>query len=922
MQPVSPFPHRKDAATEALRTPPHSLEAEQSVLGGLMLDNATWDQVADRLDESDFYRNDHRLLFRAIRRLAENSQPFDLLTLAEWLEDNNQLEEAGGFVYLGVLARDTPSAANVRAYADIVRERAIRRELIRASTEIADSAYDPRGRDTRELLDDAEKRVFAIAERGSRVRQGFASIKDLLARTVERIDILFERDNPVTGIPSGWPDFDEKTAGLQRGDLIVIAGRPSMGKTALAMNIVEYAAIQVKCPVAVFSMEMPGESLIMRLVSSLGRIDQHKVRTGRLEEEDWPRLTSAVTMLSEARLFIDDSSSLSPTELRARARRLHRQEGQLGLIVVDYLQLMQVPGTTENRATEVSEISRSLKALAKELSVPVLALSQLNRTLEQRGDKRPIMSDLRECVTGDTQVMLADGRRLPIRDLVGTPPEVLALSEERRVIPAKSDLVWSVGIKPIFRVSLASGRQIRATGRHRLYGPRGWIRVSDLAVGDRLAVARFASEPAEPVDWPEAHVVLLAHLVGDGSYLKHQPLRYTTASEENSEVVRKAAETFGVTVNRHPGRGNWHQLVFSGNGNRWQPRGINLWLRNLGIFGQRSHEKRLPAEVFRLGNAQIALLLRHLWATDGSIVVRPVAQKGSSRVYFSTASRGLAEDVAALLLRFGIVARLRSVICRHGLHPAHTVDVSGADQQRRFLERVGAFGPRCCPAEELATRLSEIRANTNVDTLPHSVFEEVRTAMQDRGITHRQIAALRGTAYGGNAHFCFAPSRDTIRSYAVLLQDESLMRWAADDDVFWDRVVSIQPDGEEEVFDLTVPGPASWLADGIVCHNSGAIEQDADLICFIYRDEVYNPDSPDKGKAEIIIGKQRNGPIGMIPLTFLGQYTRFESYAPEFTSAGSGYESSNSGASRSGGAGSQSPAGAGGRAGPAGGGRR
>ncbi len=396
MQPVSPFPHRKDTAAEALRVPPHSIEAEQAVLGGLMLDNATWDQVADRIDDSDFYRNDHRLIFRAIRRQAENSKPFDLLTLAEWLEDNNQLEEAGGFVYLGVIARDTPSAANVRAYADIIRERAIRRELIRTATEIADSAYDPKGRDSRELLDDAEKRVFAIAERGSRAREGFINIKDLLARTVERIDILFQRDNPITGTPTGWIDFDEKTAGLQRGDLIVIAGRPSMGKTSLAMNIVEYAAIEMKCPVAVFSMEMPGESLIMRLVSSLGRIDQHRVRTGRLEEEDWPRLTSAVTILSEARLFIDDSSSLSPNELRARARRLHRQEGQLGLIVVDYLQLMQVPGTNESRATEVSEISRSLKALAKELSVPVVALSQLNRTLEQRGDKRPIMSDLRE----------------------------------------------------------------------------------------------------------------------------------------------------------------------------------------------------------------------------------------------------------------------------------------------------------------------------------------------------------------------------------------------------------------------------------------------------------------------------------------------------------------------------------------------
>ena len=396
MQPVSPFPNRKDPATEALRVPPHSLEAEQAVLGGLMLDNSTWDQVVDRLDESDFYRGDHRLIFRAIRRLAENGKPFDLLTLAEWLEDNNQLEEAGGFSCLGVLARDTPSAANVRAYADIIRERAIRRDLIRIATEIADSAYDPKGRDSRELLDNAEKRVFAIAERGSRAREGFTDIKDLLTRTVERIDLLFQNENPITGLPTGWHDFDDMTAGLQRGDLVVIAGRPSMGKTTFAMNIAEYAAIQVRCPVAVFSMEMPGESLVMRLISSLGRIDQHKVRTGRLDEMDWHRLTSAVAMLSEARLFIDHSTTLSPNELRARARRLQRQEGQLGLIVVDYIQLMKVPGTNENRTTEVSEISRSLKALAMELSVPVVALSQLNRTLEQRGDKRPIMSDLRE----------------------------------------------------------------------------------------------------------------------------------------------------------------------------------------------------------------------------------------------------------------------------------------------------------------------------------------------------------------------------------------------------------------------------------------------------------------------------------------------------------------------------------------------
>lgn len=393
---VTSLQNRKDNFSE-VRVLPHSIEAEQAVLGGLMLDNNTWDQVEEQqLDEYDFYRNDHRLIFRAIRHQSENGKPFDLLTLAEWLENNNLLERAGGFAYLGILARDTPSAANVRAYSTIVRERAIRRNLISIATEIADSAYDPQGKDYKQLLDEAEKKVFSIAESGLRSQQNFTSIKDLLVRTVERIDVLFQRDNPITGIPTGWTDFDDKTAGLQRGDLIVIAGRPSMGKTAFAMNIAEYAAIQTKCPVAVFSMEMPGESLVMRLIASLGRIDQHKLRTGRLEDEDWPRITSAVSMLSEARLFIDDSSNLSPNELRTRARRLHRQEGKLGLIVVDYLQLMQVPGTNENRATEVSEISRSLKALAKELAVPVLALSQLNRTLEQRGDKRPIMSDLRE----------------------------------------------------------------------------------------------------------------------------------------------------------------------------------------------------------------------------------------------------------------------------------------------------------------------------------------------------------------------------------------------------------------------------------------------------------------------------------------------------------------------------------------------
>jgi len=396
MQELAYPPGNIDVATEALKVAPHSVEAEQSVLGGLMLDNNAWDKIADAVTEEDFYRRDHRLIFRAVAALAARTEPFDVITLSEWLGKQGLLEDAGGLAYLGTLAKDTPSAANISAYAAIVRERSVLRQLISVGNDISSSAYQTEGRSTEELLDNAERRVFQIAEQGARGKQGFTAIKDLLVKAVDRIDTLFQQDNPITGVPTGWNDFDEMTSGLQRGDMVIVAGRPSMGKTTFAMNIAEHAAIKSGLPTAVFSMEMPGESLAMRMLSSLGRIDQHRVRTGKLEDDDWPRLTSAVGLLAEAPMFIDDTPALSPNELRARVRRLAREHGELGLIVIDYLQLMQVHGSSENRTNEISEISRSLKALAKEMDVPVVALSQLNRSLEQRPNKRPVMSDLRE----------------------------------------------------------------------------------------------------------------------------------------------------------------------------------------------------------------------------------------------------------------------------------------------------------------------------------------------------------------------------------------------------------------------------------------------------------------------------------------------------------------------------------------------
>ncbi len=385
---------------ESLKLPPNSVEAEQSVLGGLLLENEALDRIADILSQADFYRHDHRLIYTHIAKLIEQNRPADIVTVAESLENSAELSSVGGIAYLGALAQNTPTAANIRRYAEIVRERSIMRKLVEVGSGIAESAYNPQGRDAQQLLDEAEAKIFQIAESGNRGSQGFVNIQTLLPQVADRIDFLYQRENQgsVTGVPTGFDDLDEKTSGFQPGDLIIVAGRPSMGKTAFSLNIAENVALDTKKAVAVFSMEMGATQLATRMIGSVGRLDQHRMRNGNLEDEDWARLTTALGKLNDAPIFIDEGAGLSSFDVRARARRLHRQTGGLGLIVVDYLQLMA--GTSgrasENRATEISEISRSLKSLAKELEVPVVALSQLNRSVEQRPDKRPVMSDLRE----------------------------------------------------------------------------------------------------------------------------------------------------------------------------------------------------------------------------------------------------------------------------------------------------------------------------------------------------------------------------------------------------------------------------------------------------------------------------------------------------------------------------------------------
>ncbi len=387
-----------DPEFESLKLPPHSLEAEQSVLGGLLIDNDAWDKIIDILKESDIYREDHRLIYRHIGQLIAASKPADVITVFESLKSVDKADDVGGLEYLNALAQNVPSAANIRRYAELVRDRGILRKLIGVSEEISSSAFNTQGKPVSEILDEAEAKVFSIAEEGSRGTQGFADIQSLLTKAVERIDELYSRDgnNEVTGIPTGFTDLDRMTSGLQEGDLVIVAGRPSMGKTAFSINIGEQVALETGMPVLVFSMEMGGAQLAMRMLGSVGRLDQNRRRTGRLNTEDWPRLTHAIQKLNDTQIYIDETPALTPVELRARARRQARVCGKLGLIIVDYLQLMSSNSQGENRATEISEISRNLKGLAKELNCPVIALSQLNRSLEQRPNKRPIMSDLRE----------------------------------------------------------------------------------------------------------------------------------------------------------------------------------------------------------------------------------------------------------------------------------------------------------------------------------------------------------------------------------------------------------------------------------------------------------------------------------------------------------------------------------------------
>ncbi|HMT32432.1 MAG TPA: replicative DNA helicase [Dermatophilaceae bacterium] len=669
-------------------------------------------------------------------------------------------------------------------------------------------------------------------------------------------------------------------------DHLYLAGRsmiPTHNST-LGLDIARSAAIKHKMAAVVFSLEMSKTEITMRLLSAEAQIQLQHMRKGTMRDDDWQRLAATMGRVSDAPLFIDDSPNMSLMEIRAKCRRL-KQRNNLKLVVIDYLQLMSSGKRVESRQQEVSEFSRALKLLAKELEVPVIAISQLNRGPEQRTDKKPQMSDLREsgCLTADTRILRADtGAETTMGALYAAGERdvpVWSLDESLRYVRRHLTHVFSTGVRPVWRLTLASGKEIRATDNHPFLTYAGWTPLGELRTGARVAVPRHTPAPERFEPWEDDKVVLLAHLLGDGSFVKRQPLRYASVDEANLRAVTKAALLFGVVAVRDEyaaARVTSLRLRAPYRLTHGVRNPIAAWLDELGLFGLRSHEKFVPERVFYASKRQIALFLRHIWATDGSVTVNRAGRGG--RIYYASTSRRLVDDLSRLLLRFGISTRLRTVR-KQGYRPGYTLDISGADSQRRFLQEIGVHGARGEAAERLLSIVREVTANTNVDTVPVEVWDKVRSVMSERGMTTREFQSALGVSYNGSAIYRHAPSRERLGRVAAVLDSAELELYAVND-VLWDEVVSVEADGVEEVFDATVVGGHNFIANGIAVHNS--IEQDADMVILLHREEAYERESPRAGEADLIVAKHRNGPTDTIVVAFQGHYSRFTNMAQPF----------------------------------------
>lgn len=650
--------------------------------------------------------------------------------------------------------------------------------------------------------------------------------------------------------------------------------------STLGLDFMRSCSIKHRMASVIFSLEMSKSEIVMRLLSAEAKIKLGDMRSGRMSDDDWTRLARRMSEISEAPLYIDDSPNLTMMEIRAKARRLS-QKADLRLIVVDYLQLMSSGKKIESRQQEVSEFSRNLKLMAKELEVPVVAISQLNRGPEQRTDKRPMVSDLREsgCMTANTRILRADtGAEVTFGELMATGerPLVWSLDDRKRMVARPMTNVFPSGHKEVFKLRLASGREVEATANHPFMTLDGWVPLGDLQIGDRLATPRRVPEPVHTQRMADDEIIMLAHMIGDGSCVKRQPIRYASIDEANLVAVTTAARHFGVTAVRddYPAaRVTTLRMPAPYRLTHGKRNPIAAWLDKLGLFGLRSYEKFVPAEVFALPNDQVALFLKHLWATDGS--VRWDTKAGQGRIYYASTSRRLVDDVAQLLLRCGVYARIKRVT-KAGYRDCWHLYIYGAENQKRFITHIGVNGARGVAAHNMLANLEGVVRNTNSDTVPREVWTRVREQLVTKKMSHRAFAESMGTKFCGSTMWKRSPSRARLHRAAAILEDRDIHDLATND-VFWDEIVEISSLGTQDVFDGTVPGTSNFVAQGISAHNS--LEQDADMVILLHRPDAFERDDPRGGEADLILGKHRNGPTKTITVAHQLHLSRFTNMA-------------------------------------------
>ena len=861
------------------RQPPQDEAAEQAVLGGMLLSKDAIADVLERLRPSDFYRPNHQSVYDAILDLYGRGEPADAVTVAAELDRRNLLRRIGGAPYLHTLISTVPTAANAGFYAGIVAEKALLRRLVEAGTRVVQYGYaGAEGSDVAEVVDRAQAEIYDVTE--GRTSEDFVALEDLLQPTMDEIDAIASNGGLARGVPTGFTELDDVTNGLHPGQMIIVAARPGVGKSTLGLDFLRSCSIKNQLASVVFSLEMSKSEIVMRLLSAEAKIKLADMRSGRMSDDDWTRLARRMSEISEAPLFIDDSPNLTMMEIRAKARRL-KQKADLRLVVIDYMQLMSSGKKYESRQQEVSEFSRNLKLLAKELDLPVVAISQLNRGPEQRTDKKPLISDLREsgCLTANTRILRADtGAEVTFGELMrtGERPLVWSLDERKRMVARPMTNVFPSGRKEVFQVRLASGREVEATGNHPFMTLNGWTALERLTVGDRVAIPRRVPEPVDTQRLPDDEVILLAHMIGDGSCVKNQPIRYASVDELNLAAVSSAATHFGVNAIRDDyaaARVTTLRLPAPCRLARGRRNPIVAWLDGLGLFDLRSYGKFVPEAIFSAPNDQVALFLKHLWSTDGSISWD--AEQDQARIYYASTSRRLIDDVVGLLGRVGVFGRIKRVR-KAGYRDGWHLYIYGAENQTRFLQRVGVSGMKAAAARQVLAELECKVRNTNLDTVPKEVWDRVRALLTSNRMTHRKFAAAMGTQFCGSTMWKHAPSRARLHRAAALFEDYEIHDLTTND-VFWDHIAEVTSIGEHDVYDGTVSGTHNFVANGISLHNS--LEQDADVVILLHRPDAFERDDPRGGEADLILGKHRNGPTKTITVAHQLHLSRFTNMA-------------------------------------------